>query len=254
MKLISWNVNGIRAIYKKGLFDFVRSEDPDIFCVQETKANPEQLEPELVHILARRGYWSAAERRGYSGVATFAKFDVPHVEMGIGISEFDTEGRFVITRHPLFTLYNVYFPNGSSGPVRHEYKMRFLSDFTSYLRPRVEANEPIVVVGDYNVARSEIDVYDPVRLANTSGFLPEERQWFAKYLAIGFVDTFRHFHPDAQHRYTWWSYMDKARMGNRGWRIDYICVTENLVNRIQRADILDGIEGSDHCPLMLELE
>ncbi len=252
MKLISWNVNGIRAIYKKGLLDFVQREDPEIFCVQETKANPDQLGPELVHMLSRRGYWSVAERRGYSGVATFAKNEVPHVQLGIGLSEFDNEGRFVITRHPGFSLYNVYFPNGSSGPARHDFKMRFLKQFADYLRPKVAAGEPIIVFGDYNVARNPIDVYDPVKLANASGFLPEERDWFEKFLDIGFVDTFRHFNPTLEHRYTWWSYLEKAKMGNRGWRIDYICVTKNLLSQIQRADILDSIEGSDHCPILIE--
>lgn len=257
MKLISWNVNGIRACYKKGFIEFIEREQPDILAVQETKADPEQCEPMLRAPAERTSFWSTAKKKGYSGTATFLAPGVPapkSVQRGIGIAEYDTEGRFVITEHELFTLYNVYIVNGGSGPERHDFKMRFLRDFTDHLRPLVQAGKPIIITGDFNVAHRDIDVYSPESLAHESGFLPEERAWFDQFLDIGFVDTFRHFHPQARDRYTWWAYYERARIGNRGWRIDYFCVTKNLVPRLKRAEILDGQAGSDHCPVVLELD
>jgi exodeoxyribonuclease III len=254
MKIISWNVNGIRAVHKKGFIEFIEREDPDILCVQETKAMPEQCEPVLMTPAGRVSFWSSAKRKGYSGVATFLKRPPLAKSFGIGIEEYDSEGRIVITEHEGFTLYNIYFPNGGSGQVRHDFKQQFLKDLSAHLKPLVDAGKPIVVVGDYNVAHREIDIYDPKRLAGESGFLPEEREWFDAFLALGFVDTFRHFHPDEPDRYTWWSYVERGRLGNRGWRIDYICVTRNLVARLRRAEVLDGQMGSDHCPVLLEME
>ena len=256
MKLITWNVNGIRACYKKGFIEFIEREDPDILSVQETKADPGQCEPLLVQPAGRVGYWSTAKKKGYSGVATFVRpgAEPSAVRHGIGADEYDSEGRFVITEHKDFTLYNIYFVNGGSGPERHEFKQRFLKDLSAHLKPLVDAGKPIIVTGDYNVAHREIDVYDPIRLADESGFLPEERQWFSEFLDLGFVDTFRYFHPDARDRYTWWSYYEQGRVGNRGWRIDYFCVTKNLVARLKRVDQLDLQMGSDHCPVVLELE
>jgi exodeoxyribonuclease-3 len=253
MKIISWNVNGIRAAYKKGFIEFIEREEPDLLCVQETKANKEQVEPMLLTPAGRQSYWSSAQRKGYSGVATFAVHEPKSVTYGIGIPEYDSEGRFVITEHEEFVLYNIYFPNGGSGDERHQFKQRFLTDLSRHLKPQVDAGRPIVVVGDYNVAHREIDIYDPVRLAGESGFLPEERAWFDSFLELGFVDTFRHFHPNAKERYTWWSYLERGRLGNRGWRIDYICVTKNLLPRLKCAEVLDGQHGSDHCPVLLEL-
>ncbi|MCM2281191.1 MAG: exodeoxyribonuclease III [Bdellovibrionaceae bacterium] len=254
MKLITWNVNGIRAAYKKGLIEFIERENPDIFCVQETKAHPEQCEPMIQRPADRNSYWSSASRKGYSGVATFLTGEALSVEHGIGKPEYDSEGRFVITRHPDFTLYNIYFPNGGSGPERHVFKQRFLADLLRHLQPKVAAGEKLIVVGDYNVAHLDIDVYDPVRLAQESGFLPEERAWMTQFLESGFVDTFRHFHPQQREVYTWWDQRTRARVANRGWRIDYICMTRNLLPRLKRATILDGQEGSDHCPVVIEME
>jgi exodeoxyribonuclease-3 len=255
MKLISWNVNGIRACYKKGLVEFVERENPDIFCVQETKADPSQCEPAIVNLAGRKGFWSTAKKKGYSGVATFLTPEAAPqtVRHGIGIEAYDSEGRFVITEHEAFTLYNIYFVNGGSGPERHEFKQRFLKDLVEHLKPLVKAGKPIIVAGDYNVAHKAIDVYDPVGLSGVSGYLPEERQWFESFLELGFVDTFRHFHPDERDRYTWWSYYEQGRLGNRGWRIDYFCVTPGLVANLKRADQLDRQMGSDHCPVVLEL-
>jgi exodeoxyribonuclease-3 len=253
MKIISWNVNGIRAAYKKGFGEFIDREDPDLLCVQETKAHREQCEPPLVNAAGRDSLWSSAVRKGYSGVATFYKQAPLESATGIGLHEYDSEGRIVITRYKNFRLYNIYFPNGGSGPERHDYKQKFLQELNAHLKPLVEAGEPIIVVGDYNVAHREIDIYDPVRLAGESGFLPEERAWFDSFLAIGFVDTFRHFHPNEAEKFSWWSMQQRGRLGNRGWRIDYICVTKNLVSKLKSAQVLDGVQGSDHCPVVCEL-
>ena len=254
MKIISWNVNGVRAAYKKGLIEFIDREDPDILCLQETKAHAEQCEPMIVSPPGRTSHWSSATRKGYSGTATYVKAQVKDVSYGIGVPEYDSEGRFVITDHGDFVLYNIYFPNGGSGPERHDFKQRFLKDLNANLQPQIKAGRSIIVVGDYNVAHKPIDIYDPVRLANESGFLPEERAWFDSFLELGFVDTFRHFHPNEPERFTWWSMRERARIGNRGWRIDYICVTRDLVPRLKRAQVMDGQEGSDHCPVLLEMK
>ncbi len=254
MKIISWNVNGIRAAYKKGLTSFLENESPDIFCVQETKSQVDQLTPEQINPIALKSYWSSAEKKGYSGVATFTKKDVTEVQYGIGISKFDLEGRCVITRHNDIWIYNIYFPNGARGGDRHDYKQEFLVRLNENLKPKVDRGEQIVILGDYNVAPSEIDVFDPIRLSDTSGFLPIEREWFKQFIGLGFVDTFRHFFPDVKHRYSWWNQIERARLTNRGWRIDLICATKNLEKRFLSANILDEIEGSDHCPIVLELK
>jgi len=175
------------------------------------------------------------------------------VEYGMGSKKFDDEGRFVVTQIADITIYNVYFPNGSAREERHHFKQEFLRKFLRHLMKRLAAGDKVIVLGDYNVAHREIDVHDPVRLSKVSGFLPEEREWFSQFLDAGFIDTFRFFHPDAKERFSWWSYRELARAANRGWRIDYICVSENLRTRLQSADIWDQQEGSDHCPVVLEL-
>jgi exodeoxyribonuclease-3 len=253
MKIISWNVNGIRAALKKGFIEFVEREEPDFLCVQETKAHQAQIEPRLLNPAGLKSNWSSAVRKGYSGVATYSSKEPKSVEHGIGVAEYDSEGRFVITECEDFTLYNIYFPNGGSGSERHSFKQKFLYDLNRHLQPLVKAGKRLVIVGDYNVAHREIDIYDPVRLKGESGFLPEERLWFDSFLDIGFVDTFRYLHPTQSEKFTWWSMLERGRIGNRGWRIDYICVTQNLVSKIKRAEILDGQQGSDHCPVLLEL-
>ena len=255
MKIISWNLNGIRAVYKKGFIEFIEREDPDILCVQETKANPDQCEPALINPAGRVSFWSSAKRKGYSGVATFSKVRPRAAATAIGMPEYDLEGRVVVTEQADFTLYNIYFPNGGSGKERHDFKQKFLYDLNAHLKPLIAAGKKIMVVGDYNVAHQAIDIFDPIKLSTESGFLPEERVWFDEFLKLGFVDSFRHFHPTAAGRYTWWSYVQRGReVGNRGWRIDYICVTENLLPRVKRAEILDNQMGSDHCPVMIEME
>lgn len=254
MKIVSWNVNGIRACSQKGFLEFIQREDPDILCIQETKAHPEQLDEALVHPLGRIGYFSSAEKRGYSGTATFCKTAPDNVEFGIKIRKFDNEGRFVVTQQNGFTLYNVYFPNGAMNGDRHNYKMEFLFKFTKHLKNEIDRGESLVVVGDYNVAYLDHDVFDPVRLSKVSGFLPEERAWFVEFLNSGFIDTFRYFYPELKDTYTWWSYRENARIANRGWRIDHICVTQNLIKKVHQVRILDHQLGSDHCPIAMEMK
>jgi exodeoxyribonuclease-3 len=252
MKIITWNVNGIRACAKKGLQNFVNSEKPNILCLQETKAHIEQVEPEIQKLGFPHSYWSSAQKKGYSGVATFSQ-DLPSaISKGWGQDEYTNEGRILWTEHPNFDLYNIYFPNGGSGEERHHFKQKFLKDLNVHLALELKKNKNIVVVGDYNVAHKEIDVYDPIRLSKESGFLPEERAWMDDFLELGFVDCFRHFHQEKKERYSWWSYRELARISNRGWRIDYICVSQGLKSRLKSADVLDSVEGSDHCPVVVE--
>lgn len=254
MKIITWNVNGIRAASQKGFYEFWEKEKPDIFCLQETKVHPDQLQAAARSPLGWKSYWSAADRPGYSGVATFSRETSRSVDYGIGVRKFDAEGRVVVTRFEKFTLYNIYFPNGGSGEERHLYKQEFLKRLRQHLFARVQNGENLIVVGDYNVAYLEIDVYNPKSLATESGFLPEEREWMAQFLEGGFIDTFRYFHPQETNRYTWWSYLQNARAGNRGWRIDHICVSKSLEKKLKSCEILEAQEGSDHCPVVMEID
>lgn len=253
MKIVSWNVNGIRSCGQKGLFDFWERENPDLLCLQETKAHPDQLEDPLVSPLGWQSYWSAAQRKGYSGTVIYTRKTPDEVSYGIGIPKFDAEGRFVILRFGDLWLYNVYFPNGSSGDDRHKFKQEFLHKFLRHLQGRLAAGDKVIVVGDYNVAHRDEDVFDPIALSKISGFLAEERAWFGEFLKAGFVDTFRELHPTAKNRYSWWSYLDNSRMTNRGWRIDHICVSANLKDRLRSANILEDQLGSDHCPVIAEV-
>lgn len=252
MKIISWNVNGIRACAKKGLNDFVQKEKPDFFCVQETKAIKEQAEKEVQTLGYDSHFWVSAQKKGYSGVATFTNEACEHVR-GWGDERYDNEGRIIITKTKNFHLYNIYFPNGGAREERHVFKQQFLKDLNTHLQAQLATGTEIILVGDYNVAHKEMDVFDPVRLANESGFLPEEREWFESFLKLGFIDTFRYFHPDQRQAYTWWSYQEFARISNRGWRIDYVCVSKGLESKLKSAKIMADAMGSDHCPVALEL-
>jgi exodeoxyribonuclease-3 len=253
MKIVTWNVNGVRACYKKNLMQFIEREKPDVLCLQETKAHIDQVEEGAKKLSYPFSYWSSAEKKGYSGVATFCHKEPVEVKLGIGIVPYDREGRIVITDFQKFLLYNIYFPNGGSGEERHDFKQKFLGDLNYHLKKVLASGREVVLVGDYNVAHKEMDVYDPVRLSKESGFLPEERAWFSEFLEMGFVDTFRYFKPNDKDRYSWWSYREMARVNNRGWRIDYICVSKGLIGNLTSADILDSVEGSDHCPVILNL-
>ncbi len=254
MKIITWNVNGIRAVAQKGLWEFLAQQKPDILCLQETKAHPDQLEEAFTAPQGWQTFWSAAQRPGYSGTATFTRQAPETVTYGFGIPKFDAEGRMVVTKFEKFSLYNVYFPNGGSGLERHQFKQEFLKRFGQHLLKKAKGGENIIVVGDYNVAYMDADVFNPKELASESGFLPEERQWMKNFLAAGFVDGFRHFHPDQTKAYTWWSYLQNARQKNLGWRIDHICVSKSLENKLRKVEILGAQEGSDHCPVMAEID
>jgi exodeoxyribonuclease-3 len=253
VKIATWNVNGIRSVTKKGFYEFWEKTEPDILCLQETKAHPDLLEDALVTPIGWQSYWSSAQRAGYSGVVTYCRTAPEQVSYGIGIPKFDAEGRIVVTRFKEFTLFNIYFPNGGSGQERHLFKQEFLRKLQTHLLRRLEAGEQIVVVGDYNVAYLDIDVHDPKSLSQESGFLPEERKWFGDFLEGGFIDAYRYLHPDDKSKYTWWAYYQNARVNNRGWRIDHICVSRGLESSLRSAEILDQQEGSDHCPVVVEL-
>ncbi len=253
MRILSWNVNGLRSCAQKGFFEFVEEKSLDVICLQETKAHPDQLDPAISSPLGWQTYWSSAFKKGYSGTAMYTKETPTEVQYGINIPRYDEEGRFVISRVRDIWIYNIYFPNGGSGPERHRFKQEFLGDLLHHLKRKVEAGEPVVVAGDYNIAHREIDVYDPKALSESSGFLPEERRWMDEFLSLGFQDSFRKHHPDLV-KYSWWSYKDGARIRNKGWRIDYICVSQNLAGKVGRAEIFDGQMGSDHAPVLLELQ
>jgi exodeoxyribonuclease-3 len=252
IKLATWNVNGIRASYDKGLSQYVSDYSPDILCLQETKAHRDQVEPGIQTLGYAESYWSSAEKKGYSGVATFCKTPAKKVLTAFDDSGYDREGRIVWTQHEEFDLYNIYFPNGGSGEDRHNFKQKFLKDLAMHLKFEMKRGREIVIVGDYNVAYLDYDVHDPVRLSKESGFLPEEREWFRNFLGNGFVDAYRHFHPDKKEMYSWWSYRELARERNKGWRIDHICITPGLVRNLSVCDIQMNQMGSDHCPVIAE--
>ena len=254
MRLISWNVNGIRAVTRKGFLDWMASESPDVLCIQETRAQPDQLVQKLRQPPGYHAYWNSAQRKGYSGVATFSKTEPLHVQAGFGIEEFDVEGRALMTGYPGFKLFNVYFPNGKRSQERLDYKLRFYAAFLEYCDALRARGERLVVCGDVNTAHKEIDLARPRQNEKVSGFLPEEREWIDRYLAHGFVDAFRVFHPDEAGQYTWWHYITNARARNVGWRIDYHLVSESLMPAVTDASILSDVMGSDHCPIALELD
>lgn len=253
IKIVSWNVNGIRAMQKKGLLDYLSEEDPDIFCVQETKASPEQLDETLTspngyHVL----YHSCTRKKGYSGVATFSKIPIKSCSTGFGEELFDIEGRVAQTDYEHFTLFNVYFPNGNM-EGRLDYKLKFYESFFNYCQKLRKEGRKLVICGDYNTAHKEIDLAKPKENKDVSGFLPIEREWIDKIVNDGYIDTFRMFNQDP-HNYTWWSMKTRARERNVGWRIDYHFITEDLRDNVKNAEIRADIMGSDHCPVTLELE
>ncbi len=250
MKLISWNVNGIRACVQKGFLDFFKEVDADIFCIQESKMQAGQLELELD---GYHQFWNYAEKKGYSGTAIFTKKAPISVQYGIGIEEHDQEGRVITLEYDDFYVVTVYTPNSQDGLKRLEYRMKWESDFLAYLK-KLEEKHPVIFCGDLNVAHKEIDLKNPKTNRKNPGFTDEERGKFDDVLNAGFVDTFRHFYPDMENIYSWWSYRFSARAKNAGWRIDYFCVSECLKERLEDAKILTDILGSDHCPVELDLK
>lgn len=250
MKLISWNVNGLRACMGKGFPDFFREADADVFCLQETKLQPGQIELDLPGYYQ---YWNCAERKGYSGTAVFTKKEPLSVTYGIGVSEHDREGRVITLEFPDFFLITVYTPNSQDGLARLEYRMQWEDAFLAYLK-KLEQKKPVIFCGDLNVAHEEIDLKNPGPNRHNAGFTQEERAKMTALLASGFVDTFRYFYPEKAGAYSWWSYRFHAREKNAGWRIDYFVVSECLKPRLKDALICHEVYGSDHCPVGLLLE
>jgi len=252
MKLYSWNVNGIRAVQKKGFVDWVLQETPDVLCLQETKAHFHQLDEELTNIEGYYSYWNAPARKGYSGVATYTRERPVSVRYGIGVDRYDGEGRMIVTEYPAFTLLNIYFPNGQKDQDRLDYKLEFYDAVLVYCRELVDDGKKVAVCGDFNTAHHPIDLKNPKSNEKNSGFLPIEREYLDKWMDSGFIDTFRYFYPDTV-KYSWWSYKFQARPNNVGWRIDYFVVSSNLIDSVRNADILCDVMGSDHCPVALYL-
>ena len=250
MKLVSWNVNGIRACVQKGFLDFFNEIDADIFCIQESKMQSGQLELDLQ---GYNQYWNYAVKKGYSGTAVFTKKEPIQVSYGIGIEEHDQEGRVITCEFEDFYFVTVYTPNSQNELKRLAYRMRWEDDFRAYLKS-LGMKKPVIVTGDMNVAHKEIDLKNPKTNRKNAGFTDEERQKFTELLDAGFIDTFRYFYPEQEGVYSWWSYRFKAREKNAGWRIDYFCVSECLKDRLQDAQILTNVMGSDHCPIVLELK
>ena len=247
MKLISWNVNGIRACVQKGFLDFFNEVDEDIFCIQDSKLQEGQINLELE---GYHQYWNYAEKKGYSGTAIFTKKEPISVYYGLGIEEHDREGRVITLEFEDFYMITVYTPNSQNGLARLDYRMKWEEDFKNYLK-NLEKTKPVIVCGDLNVAHKEIDLKNPTTNRKNAGFTDEEREKFTELLNAGFIDTFRYFYPDTKGIYSWWSYRFNARKNNAGWRIDYFITSESLKDRLESAKIHTEILGSDHCPVEL---
>ncbi|MDD2352380.1 MAG: exodeoxyribonuclease III [Atribacterota bacterium] len=252
MRLLSWNVNGLRAIYKKNFLDWFNKEDADIFCIQETKSHKEQLPKKLIERPGYHSYFAQAERKGYSGVGLWSKIIPERVSYELGLPRFDNEGRLIETEYNDFTLFNVYFPNGKASKKRLQYKMDYYETFLKRMSDLLKEDKKIVICGDVNTAHQEIDLARPKENEKVSGFLPVERQWIDRLIDIGFIDTFRYFEQEPGY-YSWWDYKTRARERNVGWRIDYFFVSKNLINNLKSAFIQSEVMGSDHCPIGIDL-
>ena len=253
MKIVTWNVNGLRAALKKDALSAILSWGPNLLCLQEIKARPDQLTDEQRNIPGYQIIWNPAERLGYSGVATLTSEEPLEIELGMHAPRFDMEGRVIRTRHPDFLLYNIYFPNGQRGKDRVDYKLDFYAHLLEACEKLHAASENIIITGDFNTAHMPIDLKNPKENVTTSGFLPEERERVDKFLEHGFVDIYRRLYPDRE-QYTWWTYRFNARQRGIGWRIDYFLVSETLVSRVKDVIIHDDVPGSDHCPVELVIE
>ncbi len=252
LKLYSWNVNGIRASIKKGIVEWINKEQPDIFCTQETKAQFHQLPESIINVSGYTSYWNSAEKPGYSGVSIHTRSKPENHENGMGAEEFDHEGRTLMMKFQNFTLYNVYFPNGQSKEERLKYKLEFYDEFLKIILKKKEAGEKIVICGDFNTAHHEIDLARPKENINNSGFLPIEREWLDQLVDSGFIDCYREFNQESGN-YTFWDTKTRARDRNIGWRIDYFFIDEQLKSNLISAEIMNGVFGSDHCPIAIEL-
>jgi exodeoxyribonuclease-3 len=251
MQIVSYNINGIRSALNKGLLNWMEQRKADVYCFQETKALREQVDHSTFDLLGYKSYWFSAQKKGYSGVAIFTRHKPDLVTYGFGNEVYDEEGRIVMADFGDLSVISVYIPSGSSGETRQGYKMQWLDFFYDYIHNLKKQNKKLVICGDYNICHKPIDIHDPVGNKNSSGFLPEEREWMSKFLDSGFIDTFRLFHPEP-HQYSWWTYRAAARERNKGWRIDY-CVTTPQVT-VKAAGILQQVVHSDHCPVWVEAE
>lgn len=251
--ILCYNVNGIRAAAKKGFFDWLQEVSPDIICLQETKAQPDQLDESFLKPAGYHTYWHSAEKKGYSGVALFSKEIPKHVEYGMGMEVYDNEGRILRADFENYSVISAYLPSGTSGEERQAVKDQFLLDFLPYVTELRKSYPNLIISGDYNIAHQEMDIHNPVSNKKSSGFLPHERAWMTQYIESGMVDSFRQLNPEKE-EYSWWSYRANSRANNKGWRIDYQMVSEPLAAQCTRAAILGEVVHSDHCPILLELD
>lgn len=252
MKIISYNVNGIRSAASKGLFDYLKKENPDVVCLQEIKAMKEQADLSAIESLGYHHHWFSAQKKGYSGVAIFSKQKPLNVEIGCDHALFDSEGRCIRIDFKNFSVLSVYFPSGTTGDVRQEVKYNFLDHFFNYIAELKKQKPNLIICGDYNICHKEIDIHDPKGNKDSSGFLPEEREWMEKWFNSGMVDAFRHLN-DRKDAYTWWSFRANARNNNKGWRIDYTSISEGLLPHLTESFIHPDARHSDHCPTGLVL-
>lgn len=255
MRIISYNVNGIRAAMKKGLIDWLQTDPADVICLQEIKANSADIDVGKIESLGYQTYWYSAQKKGYSGVAILSKIAPDNIVYGSSIEQSDYEGRVIRADFGNISVFSAYFPSGTSGDERQTYKYQWLKEFEEYLDLLRKTKHQLIICGDYNIAHAEIDIHDPKGNKNSSGFLPEERSWLTQFFGRGYIDTFRHIHPDKKDQYSWWSQrFPTVRLNNKGWRIDYISVTDNLKENIKDAQILPNVKHSDHCPIYVEIE
>jgi exodeoxyribonuclease III len=253
MKIITYNVNGIRAAMKKDFLGWLKDFNPDIVCIQESKAQMEQIPILEFQEAGYKSYWYSAKKKGYSGVGILTKQEPDNLVYGMGIQKYDDEGRFIRADYGDISIVSVYHPSGSSGDLRQAFKMQWLDDYLDYVEELKKERLNLILCGDYNICHKPIDIHDPVRNATVSGFLPEEREWLSKFLEHGFIDSFRAFNQEP-HQYSWWSYRTRARERNLGWRIDYNMVAEPLKEKMKAAVILNEVVHSDHCPVLLEMD
>ncbi|WP_298297516.1 exodeoxyribonuclease III [Hydrotalea sp.] len=255
MRIISYNVNGIRAAIKKGFAEWLQTDPADVICLQETKAAKEDVDNSVFEALGYHTYWFSAQKKGYSGIAVFTKIKPDAVFYGHQKEQSDFEGRVIRLDFGAITLINAYFPSGTSGDERQTYKYHWLDEFLDYLKELRQTRPQLIITGDYNIAHTAMDIHDPKGNKNSSGFLPEERAWMDQFLAAGFVDTFRYKHPDEKAAYSWWSQrFPSVRLQNKGWRIDYISITGNLTEALSEAAIYPDVKHSDHCPVYAALK
>jgi len=254
MKIVSYNVNGLRAALKKNLIEWVKSEDPDIFCIQESKSQEEQVPSEIFEDLGYRAYWHSAVKKGYSGVTTYSKLEATKTVLGMGMSKYDDEGRVLRTDFGDWTLVNLYLPSSSSGEERHKFKMEFLEDFGAWQNKLLKKRKKLIILGDFNIVRLDIDIHNPQRKDKPPGFRPEEREWLQNMFSQDFADAYREVHPDKEDEYSWWSYRAGARKNNKGWRIDYIAVSKALKTKIEKVRHGHEAVHSDHAPIVMEID